>query len=401
MMKANPGGEIAPCNVVGRDRKIAELWDVLERQSIVVVAERRMGKTTVLKKMRDEKPEDVLLLFCDVEGIGSPIEFVERVTSDLEVHLSLCQRGLTRLRKFCRHLEGAEIGSMKFPAAVAADWKSLLECAAENLADQLDGTQCIFIWDELPLMIQKICKKSGPDEAMEVLDILRNLRQTHSTLRMVFSGSIGLHHIEAVLREAGHNNDATNDMLTIEIPPLEEADGIYLARELLIGENLEVSDLNATAKCIAEQVDFIPYYIHHVVDTLKVRGKPASQDAVCQIVTEALGSSQNNWHLMHYKERLKHYYGDDRLPVVLKVLDEVAIVDEPVRFKTLFESIKSTLSPHLSEFTGRMVHGDEELLHEMLDLMQRDHYLQLGRAGYRFQFNMIKRWWYIHRNLVA
>ncbi|BCL36987.1 hypothetical protein [Nostoc sp. MS1] len=53
-LRANPGGEIAPAEVFGRDTLIQNLWRVLERQSLVLSAERRMGKTCVVKKMTKE-----------------------------------------------------------------------------------------------------------------------------------------------------------------------------------------------------------------------------------------------------------------------------------------------------------------------------------------------------------
>jgi len=43
-MKANPGGEIASAEVMGRDHLIADLWGILEQQSVMLSAERRMGK---------------------------------------------------------------------------------------------------------------------------------------------------------------------------------------------------------------------------------------------------------------------------------------------------------------------------------------------------------------------
>lgn len=46
--------QIAPENVVGRDRLIAQLWKTIERESVVFTAERRIGKTTVMKKMEAE-----------------------------------------------------------------------------------------------------------------------------------------------------------------------------------------------------------------------------------------------------------------------------------------------------------------------------------------------------------
>jgi len=41
-MKANPGGQIIPDQVVGRDGLIRDLWETLERQSVLLTAERRI-----------------------------------------------------------------------------------------------------------------------------------------------------------------------------------------------------------------------------------------------------------------------------------------------------------------------------------------------------------------------
>ena len=48
-MRANPGGEISPDEVIGRDDFIDQLWGTLQQQSVLLVSERRFGKTTVIK----------------------------------------------------------------------------------------------------------------------------------------------------------------------------------------------------------------------------------------------------------------------------------------------------------------------------------------------------------------
>jgi len=52
-MRANPGGVLAPEDVIGRDKLIEQIWRVLENQSVVLTSERRVGKTSVIRKMVD------------------------------------------------------------------------------------------------------------------------------------------------------------------------------------------------------------------------------------------------------------------------------------------------------------------------------------------------------------
>lgn len=50
-MKANPGGQIALTEVLGREQLISQIRDTLEHQSIRINAERRIDKTTVIRKL--------------------------------------------------------------------------------------------------------------------------------------------------------------------------------------------------------------------------------------------------------------------------------------------------------------------------------------------------------------
>jgi transcriptional regulator with XRE-family HTH domain len=45
--KANPGGDIAPEEVIGRDQLIITLWERLRQQSLIYLGERRIGKSSV------------------------------------------------------------------------------------------------------------------------------------------------------------------------------------------------------------------------------------------------------------------------------------------------------------------------------------------------------------------
>jgi len=113
-MKANPGGMIPPDQVIGRDELIANLWSVLEQRSVTLSAERRMGKTTVIRKMEAEGKAGQLIIFRDLENVRSPVEFVELVWQDIESYLS--KKGKAKkVRDFLSQLNGVEFAGIKFP----------------------------------------------------------------------------------------------------------------------------------------------------------------------------------------------------------------------------------------------------------------------------------------------
>jgi len=389
-MKANPGGHIPPSEVVGRDDLIYVLWRTLERQSVVLSAERRMGKTCIIKKMVAEPPEGSLPIFRDLERIQTPLEFAELVFEDVEKYLSGIRRTATKTRQFLSQLAGVEVGSLvKIPQVHAQHWKTMLAHTIEDLVEHQER-KIIFFWDELPLMVYNIKQKTGEAAAMEVLDALRALRQTNETLRMVFTGSIGLHNVITALKRAGYANSPTNDMYKVDVPPLSvEKDATSLALQLLKGEAIYSSDAEALAGCIAEIVDGIPFYIQHIVVQLALSGADATQEQVREIVGRFLVEDQDPWELRYFRERINTYYTEDERPFALNMLDILAGAEDFLSFETLFNRLKLKLATE-----------DAELARHVLTLLQLDHYITRNPEGaYRFRFAIIRRWWQLERGI--
>ena len=387
-MKANPGGHIDPSDVIGRDKLIASLWRTLEQQSLVLCAERRMGKTCVIDKMVAEAPLDKLLpAYRDLEGMRTPFEFAEMVFNDVKQYLSRSNRTMRRVHQLLEQIGGTEVGGvLKLPGVAASHWKVLLTRTMEDLAENQDRT-VIFFWDEVPLMLYNIKQRGDEGTAMELLDALRSLRQMHSSLRMVFTGSIGIHNVITALKRDGYANDPTNDMETRDVPPLSPEDAQRLARLLLKGEEIKTVDVNGTARAIGDAVDGIPYYIQHVVSQMRDRDIMESKATAREIVNTCLTDPLDHWHMSHYRERIDTYYTDEERPVALGLLDALAISDEPLIFSEVFNRLKS-----------RMETEDSEMARHILTLLQRDHYvIQRTDGTYSFRFPLIQRWWRLHR----
>ena len=305
----------------------------------------------------------------------------------------LSQKGKVtrRARELLTALGGTEVGGIfKLPDKAGASWKDVLTRSVEDLIHENDaaGTKLLFLWDEVPFMLANIRDREGEQTAMEVLDLLRALRQTHSGLRMVITGSIGLHHVLASLKEKNYSNAPVNDMAAIDVPPLMEADAVHLASLLIEGEALTYHDKEAAAAAIAREADCFPFYIHHIVRALKIRALDGTPENVAQVVASQLVDANDPWELLHYRERIPIYYHEDQKAVLL-ILDEVASGPGAASVSELIAMLKRA-----STF------DDRERLLRLLSLMERDHYLKRDEAGrYRFRFPLIRRWWKINRGL--
>jgi AAA+ ATPase superfamily predicted ATPase len=393
--KANPGGQIDSVDIVGRDVVIAELWERLAGQSVLLTAERRMGKTTVVKQMVKESDPMVYSIYRDLEKVVSPAEFVSNILTDISGY----QKGTKWIEglfgKFTKSFAGWQFGNIiKIPETSTDRWKEILENAIEYLMshplsvddweDGQKGKQMIFFWDELPMMLDNFLKReNGALVAMEVLDTLRALRQTYPQLRMVYTGSIGLHHVVNKLKDAGYNNAPTNDMYTCDLQPLELDDAIELAEQLLEGENLATTDRAAVAKEISQQVDRFPFYIQHTILKLKSLRQQISPNLVQEQIDKAL-CEPNPWDMNHYQDRIKTYYRDGSDRIALAILDTLAMATS----KLSLEEIRDRNLPI----------QDIEVLRTVLRLLRQDGYLIMNvDKTYSFRYGLIQRYWQYQR----
>lgn len=393
-IKANPGGLLSPGEVFGRNRLIQDLWDRLESQSVILSAERRMGKTSVIRKMQAEPLDAQIVFFRDLESVRSPLELADVILQDVKPYLSQRNKTAKVVRSLIKKLGGFEFDllgfGVKLPESLAPHWKDILNSTIADLVEYKRQERIIFFWDEVPWMLQAIAQNNTQDAATEVLDTLRAIRQTFTTVRMVFTGSIGLHHVIDRFREAGYGNASTNDMYVVDLPPLDPEQAANLASELLKGENIQLSDstsLSEVAQAIAQEVDCIPYYIHHVVAQLKTLRQPVDIETVQSIVKQALVDPQDQWKLYHYQERLTTYYKDPEdpnlYPYTLAILDELAALPEGLLFSDLINRLNVPLG----------LNSDRELVRRALNLLKKDYYLLQKESQYQFRYSLIQRYW--------
>jgi len=393
IMRVNVGGQLDPSEVIGRDKLAATIWRTLEKQSVILSAERRIGKTNLIRKMGAEAPADKLPIYRDLEGTKTPLEFAENVYRDVEQYLGTLHKTGTRMQNLLRHLGGVQVGTLlKLPENVPQHhWKDLLTATIADLTEQQDRLIVLF-WDETPYMIYDIARTVSESAAMEVLDTLRQMRNQHKNVRMVFTGSIGLHNVITSFKKVGYANDPTNDMKLIDVPTLAPEYAEEVAQKLLQGEGVAADDPQATARAIAAACDGNAFYIQFVVDRLAQGGGPASPASVEGLIQECLTDPQDGWHMRHYRERLDTYYTDpeDRR-FALALLDLVAAAPDPPAFAALFNQIKAKIAT-----------DDGERVRDVLTLLQRDHYLVLGADGaYRFRFPLVQRSWRLQRGLTG
>ena len=351
-------------------------------------AERRIGKTQVLRKMLMQPKSGWKPIYRNVEKVHSAQEFAELVYDDVQQFLGTAKRAASFIRRFFEENENDYV-NLK-----SRSWKKLLTSAVEDLMASKSTERLVFFWDELPWMVQSIQRNEGSKSAVEVLDTIRSLRHEQPEFRVIFTGSIGLHHVLGKLSADGYPTSAKNDMFHVTVTPLTPCDAERLAADLLQGEKITCDNLADAASTIAEEVDYFPFYIHHIVAGLRIEQSTATETNIKAFVSRQLVDASDPWQLAYYRNRLSTYYpdGDDARNVAI-ILDVLTINPDPADPLSVDEIFK-----YVSDRGSRLKDRDDLL--RLLRLMDADHYLSREtEGGYRFRFPLIRRWWKLDRGL--
>jgi len=110
------GIQVDPKNVVGRDRFIESVWNMLrkppEEGSLRFLAERRVGKTTIITKMAAEPDKDLDVLFLEVEGIDSCDRLTELLLNRFRPLLTKTETAKSWFKGIWEAAGGIELGGV-------------------------------------------------------------------------------------------------------------------------------------------------------------------------------------------------------------------------------------------------------------------------------------------------
>ncbi len=397
-MKANAGGLIEGDAFIGRTDKIMEIWNTLERRSIVFTSERRVGKTSILRKMWEKPKDGWLPILVLVESVQHPVEcaqYIYREADRLQIR-SPEKVWAGRLKEAYNSIAQGKWGNWSLPE-IRSGWKSLLKNLIEDIAEHTD-VRLLIMLDEYPHMINNIitANDKGAALAAEFLDAWREIRQAWGgdagRVRFIFSGSIGLHLVLDELRKvSGYKGKPTNDMEKISVSGMTRDEVEMMCRKYLEEEGIQRIPETEFDLRMAELTDGLPLYVQYVCEQFQIEGvKSVRPKDIDKVLDEMVNASDVEW-FRDADDRIQDYY--TRLckdEIAYHILDELSRNNDPISEKTIVDYVKS-----------QMELGSDREARDVLDLLWQDHYIvrdtSTGSRRYGFKYKLMRRWWHINR----
>jgi uncharacterized protein len=381
-MGINPGGQLSVEEIIGREREIERYWTVLDRQSLVLNAERRIGKTSILQKMGALGRDGFHTYYQELERVHSITELISQIYRTVSIDLPRAKRLKASAIKGWLVLSSTRLESLSVPPAGDA-WKGLLETAVKDVLDAFeDDIKVVFLWDEFPLMLYNLRQREGADKTIQLLDTLRYLRATQPRLRFLFTGSIGLHLALKSLRADGNANAPFNDVQIELAPPLFPDDTAALIANLCEALRHEPQEPAEIARRIGVSLGGFAYHIHHCFDQLDQLGRPARGTDVDAVVEAVATHPSDPAHLGYTQQRIETYYAAQDARMALFILDVLAGSDDPLSLESLLNQVRHKLAD-----------ADEHHLKAVCELLRQDQCTTKTSDGFAFTWPIVKRWW--------
>lgn len=382
-----------PDELYGRTDLIDHLWRQIQGNNILLLAPRRFGKTGVMNHVLNKPRDGFLPIYLELEDVDSPTEFVWRLLRELLSQNRLrsfwastrrLPRTVTDWAKDTFDEAGFDGAKVKFKETLAEDWHEI----ARKLVVELEKAEptLIFIFDELPAMLENIREKHGDDEALNFLAWFRAVRlQRKDKLRrhrFIVGGSIG---IDLILRTL-NAPDKLNDFERLYVEPISEQEAVRLATDLAESMKVEMSD-ELVQHLLGLIGPHVPYFIHLFFSQLGqlplAKRRCLTQTALEEVYRQRVLGPTCKHYFDHYRERLARY-GKRRERRALAVLQAVAS-RETVSESALYDIY---LKPS-------KVGASERGFNELMADLQCEWYLVLNPRTneYYFMVNVMRDWW--------
>ena len=386
------GSPVSGENLYGREAEISDLWTRLQdNQHILMLAPRRVGKTSLMHELRDAPPKDWIVFYSDLEGGSKASDCVADMMAQIASNsttrnwLDVAKEAIpfreTIAAVFRRVTAvGIEVIRVELKAAMADDWAGVGKQLQKRLAALPAEFRILFIHDELPYLISRILREeNGVTEVERLLTWLRTLRQDPDLagrVSFLVGGSISL---STVLRRYNLSG-LINDFSIFTIDPWTSETARSFLEQLGTDSEFRLAT-PSIGKILALLGEAVPYHVQLLFqevrqicggDTTKI-----NDDLIERAFYERLVGPAGSPHLDQQAQRLEHVLAENEVVTARQILDRVSKSEGGTERSSL-----SDLAPTQSD-----------RLADIVQLLLDDGYLVAEDGNLCFRSNFVREYW--------
>ena len=390
-MRNITGQAVIGDDLYGREYEVTRLWEMLEQgEHILMLAPRRVGKTSLMLELRRSPRENWDVFYVDVEAGNGPADCVAAILAALAADPRYRSRFEAipfpnAIKDVLSRLSvSADIGALRVELgnAIGGDWDRAADQLQTRLTSLPDaGRQLLIIVDELPFLLSRMLRAGGQERDTELLlSRLRHWRQApelRGKVHTLVGGSIGL---EGVLRRASLSG-TVNDLTPFRLESWDQPTAVNFLKTL--GHDYSFALGDGSVEQILDLLgDPVPYHVQLFFSALRdaCKGDPrnVSPHLIEECFANRLAGPSGTAHLDHYATRLDFAFDGDEHQTRLDVLDRACRQERGVS---------------LADLDDLRQQGEPNLRSVLRDL-ETDGYLRRHPdETLRFRSNLLRQWW--------
>jgi len=396
------GGVPRGTDYFGREDLVQSLWQKLARDSILLVAPRRFGKTGAMCRLLDDPRPPFRPLYMDVEDIESAGDFMVELLATLLRDHHFARIGSTlweeakEFGRFLRDLPSSfDIGGLKVELRERTDvrqnWASYGERVMSVLAK--GDHPLLLLIDEFAVMVGRISKRDTA-EAQQLLRWFRRARTAPNTqTRFVIGGSVNL---ISTLDGMGLV-DTINDLAVVRIRPFDPKVARRFIQAIFTTQNVAVTNaiIDRILDCVGAPIPYLlAVLLTAILDRQRLEQAPVSEEMVRAAFEDDLLGGATSAVFRHYRSRIDEYYSGPEGQAAKAILAVLSRSDAPVKHDTLyFVYLKTVNQPPGPK--------SEEGFTRLMQKLDNDFYIVTDDDGYAFFSRVLRLWWKTHFGFQA
>ncbi|MBF0465286.1 MAG: ATP-binding protein [Nitrospirae bacterium] len=383
--------------------KEAELFEtkLQEGAHMLIVAQRRIGKTSLMKEMALRLKDKYSLLFIDLQGAKDAADAIFEMSMATRPHKNIWDKVEEIFLNVVSKITGV-INSVKLLGQEVSLRDGLTQGNWSQKGDRLfkilksADKPVVLLMDEVPIMISNMLKGGDfvvtPERRNNVNEFMSWLRKKsieyQGTIRIVISGSIGL---EPILNQA-KLSATLNNFYRFELKPWDDNAAIGCLSALasqygvIYKDSAERAIVERLGCCIPHHVQMFFAYIHERCE--RTENVDVEIQDIDTVYKEDMLGTRGYSELIHYEERLKMVLGPDMLSLAIEMLAETAI--SGTLNNELLAAFQKKHEHDTSRFEGMSI---QDVLQQIIAVFLHDGYFRLSNDGYVFISKIMREWY--------
>ena len=387
-MKNIVGKPVSGENFFPRNAVIEKIYRKLDGgDNLFMSAPRRVGKTSIMYWLKDNPRKNYAFIYISTEAVDNSEDFFKKLFDELlesdavKGLIKVSEKSKSVFENITKHLKNIKIYGVEV-AFNNGEKTGKYSHEFKKLMEKLDteGVHIVAMIDEFPSTIENIRNAKGNVEAINFLQLNRELRQIpNASIQFIYTGSIGL---PIVVSRIGVPA-AINDLNTIEVIPLSQDEGTALSVALLESNKVPFK-IEAVTYLLERLKWLMPFFIQlavqELIDEFDNTKKEIDKLAVDRAFNK-ICNRRNNIFLESYHTRLQTAFVNGDYVLALSFLAKIA-KSNSVSSRALFQNAQSE--------------DDKKQYRNILRTLEFDGYIFNSNESYSFNSPILQEWWKLY-----